>query len=281
MTQLKFPEPAKHIGTWAPIQIEPIVGSGERLTVGIVASCDGVTKSYPTYTSKQLQCLFGSQAESLVYFAETALDSVAKSSGDQIDTTFDGFAVGAHTQAAVDSIEQLAEIGAHFCSSLAAGNQIFINQQDKKPAERNTFTQRVQLEPTIKQYQLARYFNRQFELEDGGLHEVIDFCSHGLVANLSDIKPGAFSRSRRDAFSQFYILEEFIQKKSGDILPGNHEAIVRVPDKQECGSERTYTTAMKTRDMLFGFAENHKFVFTSVNTAKEAAERIAYYHEAA
>jgi len=59
---------------WVAIQIEPILGSNERLTIGVAAiNKDGFYLSQASQWDR-LKCLYGTAADTVVFAARTALD---------------------------------------------------------------------------------------------------------------------------------------------------------------------------------------------------------------
>ena len=56
---MKFPELRTYVrGNWMPIQIEPILGSGERLTIGVIAYDEKEAIVLLAPGLKRLECLY-------------------------------------------------------------------------------------------------------------------------------------------------------------------------------------------------------------------------------
>lgn len=114
---------------WAPIYIEPIAGSGERLLVGVAAvSKEGVAVKRAHL--KKLDCLFGESAIALMHICEIALlsieDDLKKRGGAALLEPRPGVS-GVHVAPPLNamalSVDALADQWLHSLSSLSRGVQ--------------------------------------------------------------------------------------------------------------------------------------------------------------
>lgn len=126
--ELGFPKPRNAVrGRWRPLYIEPILGSGERFAIGVVAvSLDGaehVVLSAPGIS--RLYCVFDDNAELLLYVARKALDYLSQDLGSRgmeaflaPKRNFMGIKFGDIAVGAGNSLTEVAETGLRSCSSL-------------------------------------------------------------------------------------------------------------------------------------------------------------------
>src|ERR1700674_5159609 len=59
---------------WVPITWEPVVGSGERLTVGAIVRIDGMVTAHQVIRNEVLDCLYGKQAPNVRAMIGNALE---------------------------------------------------------------------------------------------------------------------------------------------------------------------------------------------------------------
>lgn len=75
LEDFEFPEPALQVvGKWSPIFFEPILGSGERLAVGIVVFSEAASFVFPANKLSRLQCLYGDRAAWVIDVVAGALE---------------------------------------------------------------------------------------------------------------------------------------------------------------------------------------------------------------
>ncbi len=75
-----FPSLPAYSGIWCPLQIEPIIGSGERITIAIAAKGnDGAVVVFKTTSQKTINCLAGSEevGSRLSSIIQISIDSAA------------------------------------------------------------------------------------------------------------------------------------------------------------------------------------------------------------
>jgi len=75
-----FPSLPAYSGIWCPLQIEPIIGSGERITIAIAAKGnDGAVVVFKTASQKTINCIAGSEdvGNRLSSIIQISIDSAA------------------------------------------------------------------------------------------------------------------------------------------------------------------------------------------------------------
>lgn len=136
-------------GEWAPVYIEPIVGSGERLCIGVAAANSGDVIVVPVPGVKRLSCLYGEPAKALVAAAEVALEDLRKAlsqKGREALRTWtspmDGVFIGSPRECAGSSLEQIARTGMDASASLAGRSEE--EDEDETPSEGATSANRLE-----------------------------------------------------------------------------------------------------------------------------------------
>lgn len=89
----EFPSFPEYEADWAPVYLEPIVQSGERLTIAVVAKSDDQVNGCLTISEKALKCLYGESAVGMHRMMTLALQRAL----EYAESGFDGsFAGGMH-----------------------------------------------------------------------------------------------------------------------------------------------------------------------------------------
>ena len=132
-TELKFPEMPGLQVTYVPVQFEPIIHSGERITVALAAIAPGVEPVVSvSLTMDALKCAFGKEGVGLFNIAEETARDLEKhlKDGQTIDTwnpVFERVTLGPKRETAADDITTALRIGmrntACFSAMLSKGTE--------------------------------------------------------------------------------------------------------------------------------------------------------------
>ena len=64
--------------TWAPLFIEPVVGSGERLCIGVAVANQNEFLVVPVAALDRLACLYGQEAGAILFASELATKALTE-----------------------------------------------------------------------------------------------------------------------------------------------------------------------------------------------------------
>ncbi len=190
-------------GFYCPIYLEPMVGSGERLCIAVVAATPEGFLVAPSPGLERLECFYDGDANFLLDLAgevrfdlETtfANDSfwrkwqVGTSLTDHWTPPFDGFHVGEAVWAMGKDASEIADAGLMMCSSLVA---------KMKTNTRRQLLTRPRLISEVKGHVLARHtwgdlFDVSFPFY-GDLR--YDFVGHRLATHIGIIMPDELNES--------------------------------------------------------------------------------------
>lgn len=230
--QLAFPprmDPVR--ARWAPLYIEPMVGSGERITIGVaVANSDGFLV-VPVVALNRLGCLYGSENEALLFAATAALENMkgtlTKEGTDGLDrwaSPFEGIFKGAIRPGAGASLEHIARMALTLCSSLV--EKLADNEEAEEPraAISNSRLERLIKETVVAARPgLETAFARAFRPGPKARSTKIGFVGQRIAANFSLLVPSHLSRQVDDAKAKLWDLaqvQEYVQAKEFN-LSGN------------------------------------------------------------
>lgn len=110
---------------WAPVYLEPMTGSGERITVAVVAAHGREHFVYPLPHLNRLDALYGNESAPLKFAVGVALDQLHHRFNLNGEGAFavlsygvDGVFLGEPTESAGDTLREIAEQGIRLRSSI-------------------------------------------------------------------------------------------------------------------------------------------------------------------
>lgn len=230
--QLAFPPRKDQVrGRWTPLYIEPMVGSGERITIGVAVANSGNFLVVPVPALERLGCIYGNENEALLFAAKSALDSMegvlAKSGPNGLDlwsSPFDGIFKGAVRIGAGNSLEEIARSALTLCSSLV--EKIADTEEQDEP---RAAISESRLEKLIKERVIAarpgleQAFGRTFQAHPKARSARVGFVGQRIAANFSLLAPPYVSRQVKDAKAKLWDLaqvQEYLHAKEFNLNPG-------------------------------------------------------------
>lgn len=229
---LEFPPRRDRIqAEWAPIYIEPMVGSGEKLSVGVaVANVDGFLV-VPVVALNRLVCVYGKEVNALIHAADIAiqnLNNVLAEKGQEVLHNWrppvDGVSLGRVHIGAGGSLEEIARTGLTACSSLV--EKLAEADETTAPSEGVSSSR---LERFIKEKVIARKpalevaFARKFQPNQNARSAIIGFVGQRIVANFGLLVPGYVSAQVRDAKAKLWDLAQVQEYVKNDEFGLSHE----------------------------------------------------------
>ena len=231
---LPFPPRREKVrALWQPIYLEPMIGSDERICVGVaVANAEGYLVA-PASGLERFECLYGKAGSDFVrQIVEATCASLARTleSSGAHDAFADaqswnkfwtpplqGFSTGAPCLGAGDSLEEVARNGLSLCASLVA--RAVDNSAESQPA-----LTRTQLQNDVRQIVVARnpllagYFDRDRNLGDNVRPIKFGFVGQRLAANFAVLNSHSLSENIDTAISRIWNLRNLQQKEFQDEL---------------------------------------------------------------
>jgi hypothetical protein len=222
--ELQFPPRHDNVkAKWVPIFIEPMVGSGERIAIGVAVAYQNSYLTVPVAALERLECLYGKDNRALMFAAKAAIESferVLSKEGDSALETwkapFEGVIKGATRMGAGNSLEEIARSGLMLCSSLVEKIAEAEEIEERRAAVSMSRLERLVKEKalTIRQ-SLEINFNRQFKYSTTARATRIGFVGQRLAANFGLLAPPYLSTQVKDAKAKLWDLaqiKEYIQR---------------------------------------------------------------------
>ena len=287
---LPFPPRREKVrALWQPIYLEPMIGSGERICVGVaVANAEGY-RVVPASGLERFECLYGKAGSDFVrQIIEATCDSLARAleqprgheafadaaTWSQFWTPpLQGFSTGAPNFGAGDNLEEIARNGLSLCASLV--EKAVDNSEESQPALTRTQLQ-IDVRKIVvnKNPLLADYFEKERNLGDNVRHINFGFVGQRLAANFAVLNSHSLSENIDYAVSRIWYLRNLKVQEFHDELFSRErthfELLVRVPAPDSASHTRTQLQSIaEAQSLLEIVAKDNKvslFPSDSVNT---------------
>jgi hypothetical protein len=225
------PRRSTHEGRWLPLYLEPLIGSGERICIGVAASDGKAVEVVGVPKLDRLASVYGRANSSLQWAAELALQEVsfaAKEAG--IDSlanakaAVDGISFGQIRHGAGSDLGDLARGALRQASALAALDEWNETQPVFNASEHNQPAVVAAVKKIVATHRpdLRDFFNRQFSLRQAARPLQLGFVGKRLAANftqLSAMSPSGLAGQVDRAKARLLDLESLRDGKAVDTLP--------------------------------------------------------------
>jgi hypothetical protein len=241
LSSLDFPSSRGSIrGRWYPVYIEPIAGSGERLTVGAVAMSDADCYVLDAPGLDRFFCLYDEAGDGVVLAAKVTLDALRshlERNGPlglkSFEPPFVSIELGEERAGTGNTLSEIALLGLRASSSLITAKKrlpALIQIAEPTPySERvegseTRIVRLVRESVTKARPGLIEAFNRPFRAVPGGRTTRIGFVGQNLVANFGMLRPRRLSESVKDIktglwdLSSHRDIETFLRRPSYEML---------------------------------------------------------------
>lgn len=285
----RFPLSAAKGGEWAPIYLEPIPGSGERLTVLVAARAhDGDFALLRTLDAKRAKCMYGEHAGAM----EGLIDIVAESLRALLASGLslrewnpplrDTVALGPISPVQADAAEEMARTGAMLAASLAVSvplETIVATPADAEDDGDGDEWARHIREGTVRvRREFAPRFSQKVELRRGVPATRIGYFGERLAAQFGRLIPGrglTNSRNRAKAYlTDLQILRDLDREGFIPSRP-HYELMLWLPTED---SPAYTATAREEARGAFGeleaFGDKHELRVRHLRDANAAVQRI-------
>ncbi|KPG94597.1 hypothetical protein ABFV57_10130 [Pseudomonas neuropathica] len=276
-----FPDLPTYEADWAAIYMEPIVQSGERLTIGVVASDGTYADGQLAISEKALQCLYGESAAGMKAMMEMALKRALgfAQAGfhGEFSSGMHGVSLGKKRRALGDDLEDIILQGISLTSSLS---DLHADEDAREGHERSAYWRRFQV--AMKKFNplLSSNFGRSVEVSILGssISLPCDYFSTRFAVNICGLQPGYRLSQLFDAASSRISRLEQIKNHDG-LIAHDHKAsllLVTPTELQVDHFKETNQKAFREKILLLQDMANSKdFDLLTVSTVSEGAGTIS------
>lgn len=236
--------------SWAPILLEPIAGSYDRLVVGIAVANSSDFYLEMANGLEKLQCFYGDGAEvfkiAINIAAEHINDELAMRGVEVLQrysSEVTSISIGECRTAQGNSLKEIAQNWLRSLSSLYSTSELqMLTTVQEADISRNAADRLPFLICNYvgeRQKRLLNYFssdlkNNRNRRRSGRSHEiVIDFSGPKLVANFGALKPTNLSRSTNFIKQRMWDLKVVRDRELQSHLSQLHEMIIQKPTQDD------------------------------------------------
>lgn len=230
--QIQFPKRrSTQRASWVPVYIEPVVGSGERLCIGVVVADTQEHLVVPVPALERLACIYGDSAAALSYSAALALTTIRQRLSGQgaallssLRAPLEGIVVGHVRTGAGESLEEIARTSLMQSASLV---EKAVEEEDSVEAAERTALSTRRLERLVqetvvgKRPDLVNAFNKSFRITTEARAMRVGFVGRRLAANFGLIVPGPLATLVNNAKAKLWDLEQLRTGSQSGIFHGH------------------------------------------------------------
>lgn len=279
-----FPEFPCFEANWTPIYFEPILLSGERITIAIVIiDSHGEFKVFPTLREEVLDSLYGIKSKNLSNIIKHCEESINThlNNGKPFELwkpPFKGILQGKTTPAADDSVFKVAQQAIQRSSSLSSLSMAAERDYDDELKQSYKVSQRWQ-EAVIKDVlskmpSFENYFKVKIAIDRSKTKTQFGFLSDRTAINFGVLSGFGHSSSLNTIKARILDLEH-LMNSSSLILPEDYAIMIKTPRKDDVSitdaiKEKLSDTIYTIQDI--GLKSNVKIC--TVETPEMAADKI-------
>lgn len=271
---------------WLPVYLEPLSGSGERITVAVAArAADGTYHVRQTFDARAVRCLYGPRADNVAGTIGLIVDSLNAhlAAGAELSNwkppLGDGVYLGTVADAYDDNARVVADVGTALTSSVAAQQATLASTLAARHPERgDEWTQLIRAAIAQRHEGWATRFEQSIRLRDGAPPTRFGYIGTRLAAQFGRLVPGrGLVQSRRAAkayVTDLQILRE--HEKLESLIPRqNYELMLWLPDADNVAfSAAERDEAQGAFAELEAFGDRNALRVVDLHTSDAAATRI-------
>lgn len=283
-TASPFPPLPSVKAQWAPIYLEVLPGSGERLAIATVALEGRRFSIAPALDSPVIACMYGAHAERVQYFVDAILESlsdhfedggsIAEWAPPYADTTY----VGPASEAYGDSLKEIAEGGLILASSLSIVPRRMIPQMAFNEPSEGTRLDRWA--GAVRQAVLSfrpgweNRFGHVFQVKPGAAPIRVGYAGPRVAAHFLRLGQSSLSKRHKDGKGKLFDLES-LRLHDGIAPRSSYELLISRPStpSDDCSDRDLEDMESVARDLEY-FADKHDLRVETMASATAAANRL-------
>lgn len=275
-----LPKVPSYKAAWAPIYFEPIMGSGERLTVAVVAIAEnGEFKINQSIRQDVVKAMYGNKSEQFNSLIQLIISNLTLhlSKIKNLENwcpPMQGVTLGKIKQTYSTDITGVLRQAVMLSASMSSLDFYSNDEENEQYSSENTWSKLVKDAVLVKHAHFSHYFNQQFKVTKEARAAKIFFLSDRSAINTERLRPSNIStdldKSKARLLDLFAVKdhEDFFQRQT-------HELIVYRPYDDEPIYSKPQIKRMKDAFLtLEEIGDKHSIIVTSVHTVQEALKRI-------
>lgn len=289
----RFPRAATQTGEWAPVYLEPLPGSGERLTVAVASRIDtGQFRVIRTLDGKRAHCMYGAHAASVNGLVDLLVDSLKahletmRPLQEWVPPFRDGAFLGPISVGHGDTVDEIARAGAMLAASLSVWNNFTDSLPDAERGEDDgdEWATQIRERTVVLRHNFANRFMKKIELRRGAPATKIGYFGDRLAAQFGRLIPGRGLTNSRNRAKAYVTDLQILRDMDRDIFIKRpfYELMLWVPPADSPAySADQREEARGAFAELEAFGDKHELRVEALSDSTAAAKRILQVEEAA
>jgi hypothetical protein len=281
-----FPEMPAYKGYWQSVYFEPIIGSGERITVGVLAVGDfGDAKVVRAMRSELFECLYGINAPKIINMIDLVISSIENEltkykTLEQWHSPIGGINLGKETLACDVDLNAILRQGLRFTASLSALS-IDAEREDSYEVQPKRYTS--QFSSNIKGQlklidpRLTNSFNLKIKISGSDALTTYGFMNDRYVTNFGLLVPSRLSASMNIIKAKIYDVEA-LKKSNYYLQPERFEIIIGTPSFDDPTlSDASILRLKNSLELVEEIADKDEINIFRATDPLSAAQHVAKY----
>ena len=194
-----FPALPDYYVNWAPVHMEPIMGSGEKFTIAIAAiDGGGVPTVLPVLDSKRTECLLGQRAKDFSSIVNLCIDSLKDyvslvGKMDEWSAPLEGISLGPTRLMHSISLESAMQLIIQKSAFLGDSEIMFteeLEDDERKPSQEDPWQMQIKESMRKLHPEFLSNFKKKFQVTTNARETTIDFLGIRYAANFGRLVPG-------------------------------------------------------------------------------------------
>lgn len=271
-----FPELPGLKAKWAPLYLEPILDSGERLTVAIIVKSGSQAQIRSVLRPEAMRMLYGKHAGGLRGLVELTVDSLdAHLKENKTPASWKppvtGFHQGEFRDAMSFSMDGIVSQAIQRCASLSSLQLLEIVQEATRTEQEQVtgrLVDRVRDAVSKIDIDLVRFFNQTGKLVEDGKPIRFGFLGKGVVAHFGQLRPARLTDTQFNARARLWELSRAQQQI--DLVSGC--LILQIPRKNDINfSSEEIKSAQNAYDELVEEAKSDELSVIKIHDEHDGA----------
>lgn len=269
-------------GSWVSVYLEPMIGSGERLTIIVAAiSSAGEVVVKPAIRKEVIEAMFGFKSsvfDSMIGLIASSLKNYLEEHGSfqGWNPPVGGVSLGPVRDAVSSSITGVLRQAVSLTSSLSSLSDIANEDisKSKKTKERDRWTDQLTEFVISEDKHREVYFNRPFNFSEGHRPAKIFYLSEWAAINTGKLLQANLNQQVSD--NKAKIADLSMVKLHGELFERTtHEILIYRPlENDPSYTDKTMASINSAFLTLQDLADTNKIMITPVYSVEEAARRI-------
>lgn len=276
----KLPDLPGYRAKWVPVYLEPMMASGERITIAVAAlGDDGTALVRSALRAEKAKAMYAEKSDPFMDLINTAIDSLqfhldTKQSFEGWGYPFSGLELGVPREALSSDIIGVLRQAVSMTASLSALD--FDAPAEKDNYKNDSWANKFRETVVANSPGLDQYFRARFSTRNSSRDLRVFFLSSNIAVNTGKLIPGSGISYHFDINKSRLLDLLTVKENEGSIAPRvHHELIVYRPASDDASYSKIQIKAIDAYvNALNDAGDKHNIRVTTAVSAEAATKRL-------